>query len=105
MVIDFSVEDEDEAPVGRVHGLRAALRQFDDSEAPMAERGAGRLVDEHCAGVGSAMMEGGRHRLNLGARVDRRRKRQSARYSAHSRLSGRDAIQRSADSCGNRRRR
>src|SRR5579871_3791721 len=41
VVIDFSVEDEHEAAVGRAHGLRAALRQFHDSEAPMAQRDAG----------------------------------------------------------------
>ena len=57
-----------------------------------------RLVDEDCAGVWSPMIEGGRHRFDLGARVDRRRQRQSARYSAHSRFSECAAGRATADS-------
>ena len=75
VVVDFAVEGDDEAPVGRMHRLRAAGTEIDDGEPALTQRHAALGLDPDVAGVGTAMP----HRLDHGLadraqRVSRRRR-------------------------------
>ena len=40
VIVDFAIERDDEAPVGRMHRLRATRTEIDDGEPALAERHA-----------------------------------------------------------------
>jgi len=69
MVVDFSVEDEDEAAVMGELRLMSRVRQIHDRQPPKAEAYADRLVDPRSRIVGSAVAERIRHIANDSAQL------------------------------------
>ena len=60
-IVDLAVVGDDVAAVGRMHRLRAGLRQVDDRQPAMAEPDAGFRVAPAVGAVGAAMGEGVGH--------------------------------------------
>jgi hypothetical protein len=57
VVVDLAIEDEDTAPLGIPHRLRAA-RDVEDGEPPLAEVQPDAFVDESALAIRTAMDEG-----------------------------------------------
>ena len=75
VIVDFAIERDDEAPVGRMHGLRAAGTEIDDGEPTLAQCHAAFGLDPDFAGVRSAMPHRLDHGLRDGAQGVSRRRR------------------------------
>ena len=61
MVVDFAVEDDDEAAVGRDHRLMADRREIENGETPEAQGETGLLIDPRAAVIRTAMPQRRRH--------------------------------------------
>ena len=61
MIVDFAVEDDDEAAVVREHRLVAGGRQVDDRQPPVAERDPRLGIAPQALVVGPAMRQAAGH--------------------------------------------
>ena len=75
VIVDFTIEGDDESLIGRMHRLRAAGAEIDDGKSPLAQRHAAFGLDPDFTGVRPAMPHRLDHGMTDGAQGVSRRRR------------------------------